>query len=187
MEYLIRICKYIRAYLFNITKIYSVDRNGNKKNLYLIYLLLKIPLISKYFCWMVDKKNYLTKIEISNNTCTRNIVFKELSIIDIVNKIPLLIKDIDDSNEVIMGKANCIIMDVTINNTSIKNLIEHYADRSGKYDHSLINILKLKQYKLLKMDNKVQIIYIRSFKREMREFKLKDIVGLHVSDLYRII
>lgn len=189
LDYIISICKYVKAQFFSIIKIYSIDEKGTKNNLYYKYLLLKylskIPFVAKY----ANTTAHLIKVEISNKDSTRDIIFKDSSLIEIVNNIPLLKKEVSDINEVLMHKPNCIVMDILLDKTSIKNLIEHYADRSKKYDHSLANVLKLKKkdYNEMNLNSKIVISYIESFERKVKEYNTIDMLDVHVSDLYKIV
>lgn len=192
----------IRTYLFNVIKIYSIN-SGKKYNLYTKYVLYKfiynyalslnnIYLIGPYMrnniihllkTW--DNNISLIKLELFKNNSSKDIIFENLKMLDVIGKLNNIDHDINDN---IMAKK-CIITDVSLQNKdgkcSIKNIIEHYSDKSKKYDHTIKNILMIKNINHT-MDDTIEIRYIHNLKRQHQKYILRDIYNDHICDLYNI-
>jgi hypothetical protein len=196
----------IKTILYRINKIYYI-KNNKKNNLYQKYIYYKcilfiknifnkIPKINNYtntyFSNLLTKcnKQYnLVKVEVISKESKRDLFFVNKSFDYIVNRLD----EVDfDINELLLHQ-NCIITDISLiykndeKTISIKQLIEHYPDRSKKYEcHTLRNIL---EFKKIKYDDSVQleIKYIKlPFGKKIKTYELKDKLDNHLSDLFNI-
>lgn len=192
---------YIKSVFFKVLKIYTITESGEKKCLYNKYLLAKIyihmynyfnyiPIYGKCindYCKKIinNNKNSLIKIETYEKGNIRDIIFHNKNMLQIVNTINHLKHDI---NETIMNKKYIISDIVLIDNLnqttiSLKKLLDHYSDKSKKYDHQIKNLLNLK--KIQHSENyTLQIKYIYLLKYNIKTYILKDIYDWHICDIY---
>ena len=132
-----------------------------------------------------NNKNSLIKIETYEKGNIRDIIFHNKNMLQIVNTINHLKHDI---NETIMNKKYIISDIVLIDNLnqttiSLKKLLDHYSDKSKKYDHQIKNLLNLK--KIQHSENyTLQIKYIYLLKYNIKTYILKDIYDWHICDIY---
>src|SRR5438132_670118 len=117
---------YIWSLLFTVVKIYGV-KDGERKNLYWQYIMAKILGIKSDTYDVIKMETY--------NGITRNIIWDSATVNDVVDGMSNIKYDV---NELIMHK-NCIVLDIFLNGLSIKDLVEHYADRSKVFNHNIRN------------------------------------------------
>ena len=82
-----------------------------------------------------------------------------------------------------MMQKKYIITDILLKDTSIKNLINHYSDSSKTYNHTLRNLLKIKN---IKHDNNdiIKVQYLVLITKKIREYNINDILDKHTTELY---
>ena len=208
--YTYKFCNYYLSFYHNCkSKIFFIQdiKTTSKNNISILnlklyffyffnYLVNIMPIKTKLF---IENKfnnydnNKLISIKFSNGKINRNIIYKNISSYNLSKNIKLNYSDknLFDENELIMNRKY-IILDIfyknetnennkiSIKNTSIKNIIENYVDKSKKYDENKIkNILLLENID----KNKIYISYMQSIKRYEKEFDL-EIMDYHICDFY---
>jgi hypothetical protein len=172
-----------------VKKIYVV--NNTNYNIYLQYLFVKfllflqqIPVI-KYIIYCplhyLNKTYHTIKLKLIDNITDYNIILHNINLVnicDFVNKFHF------DINEKIMHHKS-IIIDIKHNNTSIKKLLDSYADKSKKYNHTIKNILQLKKIKVNDNDI-ITVSYLHFCKKNQIDYKINDVIDKHISDVYKL-
>jgi hypothetical protein len=142
-------------------------------------LFINIPLFDYLFINLhhllvnkIDKKLDLVKIEITNGSIIRNILFTDFFIEFLLDKDfyndYISNKRIYDNNELITSGKE-IILDIILkdNNSenSIGELLKNYADKSGYFrDNTILNILKYKSIDYTN-DTMIEIVKLANFRR----------------------
>lgn len=200
---ILNIFNFIKSIFFKVTKIYTLNFDTNKQqNIYSKYILCKvfiicisfcskIPLFGKYmdkigssFINIYDSKHDLMKIEIFINGVFKDIIYENVNIRDVIKKINKMVYDINDS---IMNKK-FIVTDIELDTNyklSLKKLFDHYSDKSKKYDHSIKNILLLKNINHTENDL-ITIKYLQMLKYKEIKYKLGDVYNNHICDIYNL-
>lgn len=166
---------YVWSIFFTIVKIYGI-KNNNKYNLYTEYLLLKFLLL---FGIKINTTTYdYIKIELYNDI-TRNILCSNANLYNVIIDINKIKYDI---NELTMNKK-CITTNISLNDISIKDLIEHYSDKSKIFNHTIKNLLSYKNITYNENNDELIITYFQG-KKNIKKLFLKNIINIHISDLY---
>jgi hypothetical protein len=140
----------------------------------------------------IDKKLDLVKIEITNGSIIRNILFTDFFIEFLLDKDfyddYISNKRIYDNNELITSGKE-IILDIILkdnnNENSIGELIKNYADKSGYFrDNTILNILKYKSIDYTN-DTMIEIVKLANFRRVKHIDNIKNILNTHTSELFR--
>jgi hypothetical protein len=200
--YIYKICNYCLDIYYNCkSKIFFIQdiktNNENKKitllKLYFFYyfnfLLNYIPIRTRLYLQNTFNNydnNRLIKIQFSNGKINRNIIYKNISSYNLSKNIKTNYSDenLFNENEIMMMKKKIVLdifyKDNANNKTSIKNLIENYADKNKKYnDNKIKNILLLENID----KNKIYLTYLQGIRRQEKEYNLEEI-DYHVSDIY---
>jgi hypothetical protein len=172
----------LKSYLFNVKYIYG-EKDSKWNNIYRKYIITKIckelknisifNIISDIVLYFTDEEYELIKL----NKFGRNYIISKAS--------PSMICDLKqekDINELIMQDSRKIIRDIKLDKESIKNMLEKYSDRSEKYDHTLRNIYNAEN-KNLDINGKIIITYLG--KKEIKEFKVGEVLDKHIINFYR--
>lgn len=183
-KYICKIYAYLWSLLFVVVKIYRIDTlNNTKHNLYYYYLLERIMCV--FGISLSTVKHNIIKAEIYKDGITRDVIWQNTSLCEIVDKINDVIFDI---NETTMNKK-VIVLNIGLRHTTgeyvnLKSLIDHYSDNSKLHSHTIQTLLKLKNIQWCDSDELI-IEYIK-LRKQTKKYPINTIIDKHIADFYDI-
>lgn len=135
-----------------------------------------------------NSNHQLIKIKLTNGKINRNIIYKDITLNNLVHSVKNIHQreHIFNENEIVLAKRFPVLdiyyKDASLNKVSIKDIIKEYGDKSKHHENNSIkNILKLEKIEVT--NNRIYVLLLKIIRREEKEINLEEI-DYHISDLY---